>query len=88
MRICKNCNVEMMENSRMYMTSHVTGDSVPLRSMIKIEKEPTLIQEKLGLIVSSELTRNLNTAVCPNCGLVENYLNKNALDDVKQIIQK
>ena len=86
MRVCKNCNVEMLENERMYMTSCVSGNSIPYGSMVKIEKRKTALQSKLGFVAGDECCCKLNTAVCPVCGLVENYLSQNALNTVKNFL--
>lgn len=86
MRICKNCNVNMMEHNRVYMTSWVSGSATAYGSAIKIEYKPTFFQKKMGFIADTLARYNLNTAICPCCGLVETYLNHDDLERVKEFI--
>ena len=87
MRICKDCNVEMLEDKKVYMTSMATGDTITCGSKIVIEKEPTKLQKKFNMICDTEKELPLYTVICPCCGKVESYLGKDRLEQVKQYYQ-
>ena len=87
MRICRDCNVEMLEDDRMYMTSCVSGSSITYGSMIKIEKRKTFLQNKFGFVAGEAICCKLNTALCPVCGLAETYLSQNNLNEIKSYLK-
>lgn len=87
MRICKDCNMGMLEDKKVYITSKATGETITCGSKMVIEKEPTKLQNKFNMICDTEKELPLNTAICPCCGKVECYLDKDELEWVKQYYQ-
>ena len=80
MRVCEKCNVEMMEDPKMYMTALVTGpDSWGCGSEIVIEEDQTVIQSALGWGGDRKIRLHVYTAICPTCGRIENYVSAESL---------
>ena len=89
MRACKNCNSKMIESDKIYSTSYVTGGSISYGTKLVVTKEQTKLRKKLNIPASNDpdFECNLQTAVCPTCGLVENYLSQEELINFTQYVK-
>lgn len=77
MKTCKNCNTEMMENERMFMVSDTEYHPVmPRTPLLKIDAS----------VSEGDIFVRIHTAVCPVCGLVENYIDRDGLDEIKEVL--
>lgn len=86
MRQCKNCKVEMLEDERMHKSVHVGGHATAGGTVLAIQGKAYFADRLFGIAPEDEIP--LNTAVCPRCGLVENYLAPEHLKMVISALEK
>ena len=84
MRICTRCNTEMIIDNYMKAEPNVGGDGYGIGFAIKIYRK----QHEKGFLKhffdynSSKTNVILNTAFCPNCGTVENFVVANDISKI------
>lgn len=74
MKICKDCNIEMIEGKNLH-TDYVGGVKYEEQIFLDYEDEKNGYKELFGDNKISK--KRLKARVCPNCGKVEMYVDIN-----------
>ena len=77
MKVCRDCNVEMMEATYYGYPRFIDMDHEIDRFEIRIKTGEK--KSFLGIKYDSVIKAKLKARVCPNCGKVENYIDKEDL---------
>jgi len=88
MRLCRNCNTQMIESDKIYATSDITG-GIAYGPRLVVTKAQTKLRKKLNISASDEpdWQCSLSTTVCPTCGLVEMFLSEEKLANFNEYIK-
>ena len=76
MKICSDCNSQMIENVNLH-TNYVGGAKREEQIFVSYKDERKPTQSIFGFETSYNVVQRVKARVCPNCGKVEFYIDLN-----------
>lgn len=89
MRICSKCDAPMLEDEDMYIEGdRILGESIPQYLIVKDGLLSTRRVFSFAKEEKDDFSCEVHTAVCPVCGMAEQYVPEHELAQLKDYLDK